>query len=78
MAFTNGYIVIASFHQTLWNVISVSSGSIRVRNMGYLFGNNVLRLFHGSDECLTIPENWSEQPSHKSEEQIVLIYNKVL
>jgi hypothetical protein len=31
---------------------------------GYLFGNDVLRLFHGNDECLTIPENWSEYPSH--------------
>lgn len=34
MAFTNNYIVIASFHQTLWNVTSVSSGSVRIRNMG--------------------------------------------
>ncbi|KAI1722893.1 RIH domain-containing protein [Ditylenchus destructor] len=54
MAFTHNYIVIASFHQTLWNITSVS----------YLFGNDVLRLFHGNDECLTIPENWSEHHSH--------------
>uniref|UniRef100_A0A1I7RX29 MIR domain-containing protein n=1 Tax=Bursaphelenchus xylophilus TaxID=6326 RepID=A0A1I7RX29_BURXY len=27
---------------------------------GFLFGNDVLRLFHGNDECLTIPENWSD------------------
>ncbi|KAK0411652.1 hypothetical protein QR680_005766 [Steinernema hermaphroditum] len=60
----NHYVVIASFHQTLWNIASVSSGSIRTRNMGYLFGNDVLRLFHGNDECLTIPENWSEHPQH--------------
>jgi hypothetical protein len=33
--------------------------------MGYLFGNNVLRLFHGNDECLTIPENWGENAPHK-------------
>jgi ryanodine receptor 2 len=29
-----------------------------------LFGNDVLRLFHGNDECLTIPENWNEY-AHK-------------
>lgn len=33
--------------------------------LGFLFGNDVLRLFHGNDECLTIPENWSEHPAHK-------------
>lgn len=33
--------------------------------LGFLFGNDVLRLFHGNDECLTIPENWSEHPMHK-------------
>uniref|UniRef100_A0A914E6D5 MIR domain-containing protein n=1 Tax=Acrobeloides nanus TaxID=290746 RepID=A0A914E6D5_9BILA len=30
----NHYMVIASFHQTLWNITSVSSGSVRMRNMG--------------------------------------------
>ncbi|KAK6050668.1 MIR domain protein [Cooperia oncophora] len=64
MAFSKGYMVIASFHQTLWNIQSVSSGSVRTRNMGYVFGNDVMRLFHGNDECLTIPENWSEHPQH--------------
>ncbi|GMR59737.1 hypothetical protein PMAYCL1PPCAC_29932, partial [Pristionchus mayeri] len=64
MAYSKGYLVIASFHQTLWNIGSVSSGSIRTRNMGYLFGNDVVRFFHGNDECLTIPENWSEHPQH--------------
>ncbi|CAI4225083.1 unnamed protein product [Auanema sp. JU1783] len=64
MAFNKNYMVIASFHQTLWNIQSVSSGSMRTRNMGFLFGNDVLRLFHGNDECLTIPENWSEHPQH--------------
>lgn len=34
MAHNKGYMVIASFHQTLWNITSVSSGSIRVRNIG--------------------------------------------
>lgn len=80
MVFNKDYMVIASFHQTLWNIVSVSSGSVRVRNMGRsiaapdcypivllgsVFGNDVLRLFHGNDECLTIPENWSEHPAHK-------------
>ncbi|CAJ0581879.1 unnamed protein product, partial [Mesorhabditis spiculigera] len=64
MAYNKGYMVIASFHQTLWNICPVSAGSIRTRNMGYLFGNDVVRFFHGNDECLTIPENWSEHPQH--------------
>lgn len=34
MAYTTSYIAIASFHQTLWNVGTVSSGSVRIRNMG--------------------------------------------
>lgn len=33
--------------------------------LGALFGNDVLRFFHGNDEVLTIPENWSEHPQHK-------------
>lgn len=40
--------------------------------LGYLFGNDVLRLFHGNDECLTIPENWSEY-NHKF---VFAIFNK--
>lgn len=38
--------------------------TIRSILSGSLFGNDVLRLFHGPDECLTIPENWSEHPAH--------------
>ncbi|KAM3723537.1 Ryanodine receptor [Dirofilaria immitis] len=64
MTHSKGFMVIASFHQTLWNITSVSSGSVRMRNMGALFGNDVLRFFHGNDEVLTIPENWSEHPQH--------------
>ncbi|VDM37968.1 unnamed protein product [Toxocara canis] len=64
MQHSKGFMVIASFHQTLWNITSVSSGSVRIRNMGSLFGNDVLRFFHGNDEVLTIPENWSEHPQH--------------
>jgi ryanodine receptor 2 len=33
---------------------------------GFLFGGEVLRFFHGGDECLTIPSSWSEQPGQKS------------
>lgn len=38
---------------------------LNFETLGFLFGNDVLRLFHGNDECLTIPENWSEHPQHK-------------
>ncbi|WAR19518.1 RYR-like protein [Mya arenaria] len=48
--------VIASFQQTLWTVVPMSSGAIR-----FVFGGDVLRLFHGHmDECLTIPEAGSD------------------
>ncbi|GIY59263.1 ryanodine receptor [Caerostris extrusa] len=29
---------------------------------GYVFGGEVLRFFHGGDECLTIPPTWSDAP----------------
>ncbi|KAI3389454.1 hypothetical protein SNEBB_011471 [Seison nebaliae] len=46
----------ASFHQTLWTMLPISSGTIRTRFSGYSFGGEIVRLFHGSmDECLTIP-----------------------
>lgn len=32
---------------------------------GFLFGGEVLRFFHGGDECLTIPSSWSEQVGQK-------------
>uniref|UniRef100_A0A915JGV6 MIR domain-containing protein n=1 Tax=Romanomermis culicivorax TaxID=13658 RepID=A0A915JGV6_ROMCU len=57
-------IVIASFHQTLWSITPMSSGSVRSRYVGKVFGNDVLRFVHGPDECLTIPENWSDHPQH--------------
>ncbi|XP_053408017.1 ryanodine receptor-like isoform X6 [Mercenaria mercenaria] len=57
----SGSEVIASFQQTLWTVVPMSSGAIRVKSMGYVFGGDVLRLFHGHmDECLTIPEAGSD------------------
>ncbi|XP_019482753.1 PREDICTED: ryanodine receptor 3 [Hipposideros armiger] len=43
----------ASFMQTLWNVHPTCSGS--GIEEGYLLGGHVVRLFHGHDECLTIP-----------------------
>lgn len=32
---------------------------------GYVFGGEVLRFFHGGDECLTVPTTWSEQQDQK-------------
>uniref|UniRef100_A0AA85JZA6 Ryanodine receptor n=1 Tax=Trichobilharzia regenti TaxID=157069 RepID=A0AA85JZA6_TRIRE len=44
--------VIASFQQTLWTVLPVSSGAIRHKSMHMVLGGDVVRLFHG-DESLT-------------------------
>lgn len=32
-----------------------------MKYVGYVFGGDVLRFFHGGDECLTIPSTWSQQ-----------------
>ncbi|XP_043197981.1 ryanodine receptor-like isoform X5 [Amphibalanus amphitrite] len=56
-------IVNASFHVTHWSVSPFGTGLSRVKYVGYLFGGEVLRFFHGGDECLTIPSNWSEEDS---------------
>ncbi|VDP02284.1 unnamed protein product [Soboliphyme baturini] len=64
MAHQENFSVVASFHQTLWSITPVCSGAVRARNMGFVFGNDVVRLIHGNDECLTIPENWSDHPQH--------------
>lgn len=53
-------IVNASFHQTHWSIAPFGTGASRVKNVGFVFGGEVLRFFHGGDECLTIPTNWSE------------------
>ncbi|XP_072425167.1 ryanodine receptor 3 isoform X3 [Chiloscyllium punctatum] len=54
LSISNGNIQAdASFIQTLWNVHPISSGSGVAE--GFLIGGHVLRLFHGHDECLTIP-----------------------
>lgn len=32
----------------------------RTKNVGFVFGGDVLRFYHGGDECLTVPANWDE------------------
>lgn len=47
----------ASFQQTLWTLLPISSGNVRLKNTGYLYGGEVLRLFHGNiDQCFTLPQ----------------------
>ncbi|XP_014664675.1 PREDICTED: ryanodine receptor-like [Priapulus caudatus] len=59
----NRAVVIASFHQTLWSVSTVCSGSIRAKTLGSVFGADVLRFFKNVDECLTVPPADSETKS---------------
>lgn len=40
-----------------------------MKYVGYVFGGDVLRFFHGGDECLTIPSTWSVHPN-----QNIVIY----
>ncbi|OQV16827.1 Ryanodine receptor [Hypsibius exemplaris] len=56
--------VIASFHQTLWTVLPVASGSVKAKSTSFVLSQDILRFFHGSDECLTIPETWADHPQH--------------
>jgi hypothetical protein len=44
-------MVIASFQQTLWAVVPMCSGGIRNKCLGYVFGGDVIRLFHGHKKC---------------------------
>ncbi|KAA0708571.1 Ryanodine receptor 3 [Triplophysa tibetana] len=62
LSISNGSIQVdASFMQTLWNVQpTCSRANIAV---GYLLGGQVMRLFHGHDESLTIPG--SDQSAEK-------------
>ncbi|XP_076069948.1 ryanodine receptor isoform X2 [Oratosquilla oratoria] len=55
-------IVNASFHVTHWSVIPFGTGLSRLKFVGCVFGGEVLRFFHGGDECLSIPSSWSDQP----------------
>nr|CAI5860711.1 unnamed protein product [Callosobruchus analis] len=40
------------------------TGISRMKYVGYVFGGDVLRFFHGGDECLTIPSSWDPEPAH--------------
>ncbi|BES99791.1 ryanodine receptor [Nesidiocoris tenuis] len=53
-------IVNASFHVTHWSVQPYGTGISKMKYVGYVFGGDVLRFFHGGDECLTIPSTWSQ------------------
>nr|XP_049707619.1 ryanodine receptor isoform X32 [Helicoverpa armigera] len=53
-------IVNASFHVTHWSVQPYGTGISRMKYVGYVFGGDVLRFFHGGDECLTIPSTWTK------------------
>ncbi|XP_028968698.1 ryanodine receptor [Galendromus occidentalis] len=55
-------IVNASFHLTHWPVAPFGTGASRTKNVGYVFGGEVIRFYHSGDECLTIPQNWTEEP----------------
>ncbi|XP_070139394.1 ryanodine receptor [Drosophila kikkawai] len=55
-------IVNASFHVTHWSVQPYGTGISRMKYVGYVFGGDVLRFFHGGDECLTIPSTWGREP----------------
>lgn len=35
------------------------TGISRTKNVGYVFGGDVVRFYHGGDECLTVPSNWN-------------------
>ncbi|XP_064003828.1 ryanodine receptor 3 [Pogoniulus pusillus] len=64
LSISNGSIQVdASFMQTLWNVHPTCSGSSITE--GYLLGGHVVRLFHGHDECLTIPSTDQNDSQHK-------------
>ncbi|XP_043930092.1 ryanodine receptor 3 [Protopterus annectens] len=63
LSISNGDTMVdASFMQTLWNVHPTCSGSNVAE--GFLLGGHVMRLFHGHDECLTVPSTGlkGEQP----------------
>ncbi|XP_034937910.1 ryanodine receptor isoform X2 [Chelonus insularis] len=62
-------VVNASFHVTHWSVQPYGTGISRMKYVGYVFGGDVLRFFHGGDECLTIPSSWSPLPG-----QNIVIY----
>lgn len=54
-------IVDASFKLTHWAITAFGTGSSRTKNVGFVFGGDVLRFYHGGDECLTVPSNWNSE-----------------
>lgn len=50
---------------THWSVQPYGTGISRMKYVGFVFGGDVLRFFHGGDECLTIPGSWSQEPDQK-------------
>lgn len=50
---------------THWSVQPYGTGISRMKYVGYVFGGDVLRFFHGGDECLTIPSTWNTSPNQK-------------
>lgn len=63
-------VVNASFHVTHWSVQPYGTGISRMKYVGYVFGGDVLRFFHGGDECLTIPSTWSDVTGQKCVKKI--------
>ena len=68
------YVVNASFHQTHWSIAPFGTGTSRAKNVGFVFGGEVLRFFHGGDECLTVPTNWSSDSAGGGGEQNTVVY----
>lgn len=50
---------------THWSVQPYGTGISRMKYVGFVFGGDVLRFFHGGDECLTIPGTWTRDPGQK-------------
>lgn len=67
-------IVNASFHVTHWSVQPYGTGISRMKYVGFVFGGDVLRFFHGGDECLTIPGTWTREPDQKYFKRFVLFF----
>ncbi|XP_056284489.1 ryanodine receptor 3 [Pseudoliparis swirei] len=64
LSMSNGNVQVdASFMQTLWNVQPTCS-SVNLA-VGFLTGGHVMRLCHGHDESLTIPEADKSEQEHR-------------
>lgn len=64
-------IVNASFHSTHWSIAPFGTGLSRVKNVGYVFGGQVLRLLHGGDECLTISAQQAAQSEGAAQQSLI-------